>query len=105
MSLLYAYGISPKDMLTIWFFSFFFSSSNKTPILEAAKLVFFVDKVSFTLHPWIRLIDTNTNAKEQKLNFSVSFQNRALNSVVLLPEWKKKVEVFQFLPITMLPYG
>ena len=58
----------------------------------------FIDKVSFTLHPSIRLIYANTNAKEQKICPSVSIQKSALKLVLCPPEWKK-VEVFlQFLP-------
>ena len=43
-------------------------------------------KVPFTLHPWIKRIYTNTNAKEQKKCPSVSFQKRALKLVLRLPE-------------------
>ena len=40
-----------------------FFGGRKTPMPEALKLVCFFDKVLFTLHPWIRLIYTNTNTK------------------------------------------
>ena len=30
------------------------------------KTSIFIDRVPFTLHPWIRIIYTNTNSKEQK---------------------------------------
>ena len=52
-----------------------------------------------TLHPWIRLIDTNTNAKEQQICPSVSIQKRALMLVLWPQEWKKGRSFFLlFLP-------
>ena len=60
----------------------------------------FIDNVPFTLHPWIMLIDTNTNAKEQQLCPSVSIQKIALKLVLCPPEWKKVLVFFLlFLPL------
>ena len=53
----------------------------------------FIDKVPFTLLPWVRLKYTNTNAKEQQICPSVSMQKRAFKLVLCPPEWKK-VEFF-----------
>ena len=53
------------------------------------KTSIFIDKVPFTLHPWIGLIDTNTNAKEEQICPSVSIQKSALKLVLWHPEWKK----------------
>ena len=57
------------------------------------KTSIFIDKVTFTHHPWIGLIDTNTNTKEEPICPSVSIKS-ALKLVLWLPEWKKKMEKF-----------
>ena len=54
-----------------------------------------------TTYPWIRLIDTKTNAKEKQICRSVSIQKRALRLVLCPPEWKKGrfFLLFLFLPL------
>ena len=51
---------------------------------------------------WIRLIYTNTNAKEQNKIHSVSIQKRALELVLCPPEREKKGRSFFLL---FLPAG
>ena len=68
----------------------------------------FIDKVPFTLPPWIRLIDTNTNVKEQQIFLSESIQKKPLKLILLPPEWKRRSSFFLlFLPPKdpgMMPY-
>ena len=65
-------------------------SEEKKLFLRWHKTSFFIDKIPFTLHPWIGLIDNKTNAKQKQRCPSVSIQKRALKVVLLLPEWKKR---------------
>ena len=62
-----------------------------------------MDNVLFTLHPWIGLIYTKTNAKEEQICPSVSIQERALNLKLVLwhPKWKKgrKYSLFAHMEI------
>ena len=53
-----------------------------------------MDKVTFTIHPWIILIDTNTNAKERQICPSLSIHKKALKLVLWPLEWKKKDRSF-----------
>ena len=57
----------------------------------------FIGNIPFTLHPWIRLIDTKTNAKEQQICSSENIQKRAWKLLLCRPEWKKVV-VYLFFP-------
>ena len=50
-------------------FSFFRRRQNSNCVGDKTSI--FIDKVYFTLHPRIRLIDTNTNAKEQHIYIPV----------------------------------
>ena len=58
----------------------------------------FIDNIPFTLNPWIRVTDTNTNAKEQQICPSVSIPKRALKLVLCPPEQKKGRIFFFFSP-------
>ena len=57
--------------------------------------IFFKNK-PFILHPWIRLIDTNTNTKEQQICPIVSIQKRALKLFWVLRNGKNVVVFFFF---------
>ena len=59
-----------------------YSGGQKNLILEATILVFFIDKVPFTVNLWIRQIDTNTNANKQQICPSVSIPKQALKLVL-----------------------
>ena len=65
------------------------------------KTSIFIDNVPFTLNPWIRLVDTNTNAKEQQICPNVRIQKRAFKLVLCSPEWKKVDVFFCFCPATV----
>ena len=58
----------------------------------------FLDNVPFTLHSWIRLINTNTNAKEQQICPSLNIQKRALKLKLCPPEWKNCCSFSFFAP-------
>ena len=65
----------------------------------------FIDKVPFSFLPWIRLIDTNKNAKEQQISPSVSIQKRALKLVLCPPEQENRRSFFFFCFCPKAIYG
>ena len=82
--------IWPKDLLIVYnlmFLDFLFLFWKwQTSISGSDKSSIFIDKVPFSLHPWIGLIDNNTTKKEQQLFLSVSIKKRPLKLVSSLPE-------------------
>ena len=94
MSLLYTFKeLDPntcKSSRVLGFRIFFAFRRTQNSNSGGHKTRIFIDKVPFTLLPWIRLIDTNTNAKEQQICPSVSIQKTAFNLVLWPPEWKKR---------------
>ena len=63
------------------------SKNHKTEI--------FIDNVTFTLHPLVRLLPNSTTSKELTILPSLCLQKRALKLVLWLPE----VEDFLFIPL------
>ena len=67
--------VNHKQFLVLGFFSRLFRRPQNSNSGGHTTSIF-IDNVHFTLHPWIILIDTNTNAKEQEIYLSVSIQKR-----------------------------
>ena len=81
----------PVILWNFWFRIFFASWRPQNSNSGGHKTSIFIDNIPFTLNPWIRLIDTNTNKKKttNMSQCSVSIQKRYLKLVLCPPEWKK----------------
>ena len=76
---------------------FLFSGGHKLQF-RRTKTIVFIDKVPFT-HPWVRLIYTNTNAKEQKNMSQCKHPKKSSEASFVSSGMEKKSKFFPFLPM------